>query len=116
LSQAVEKSFIDGNPLHHLPSASDVNVPPNDPHVSLIFVVDGSTFTSMAPQLRHNVFRQRHILISKSNALPCLTFNEHGLEELGDLLEPILIHGQSNTPLKNLMLIDAYQGAQLEDA
>ena len=55
-------SYVDNKPLHHLDAARSLEFNPDG---SSIFVVDHETFNKMDPLVIQNIFRERHILVTR---------------------------------------------------
>jgi hypothetical protein len=83
----IEELYEDGKPLHHLPSAREVDYDPKDPRISTIFIVDYERFKNMEAGVIQKIFRDRHILVvgaPNENA----GFDPASLRLVGDLDTP----------------------------
>ncbi|MDT7543775.1 MAG: hypothetical protein QOE33_3688 [Acidobacteriota bacterium] len=89
LQQNIESGYVDGKPLHHLPSARSVK---HLPDASSVFVVEHADFIAMTPGNIQNIFRDRHILVT---GVPQEEqhFDEESLSIFGDIDLPREING-----------------------
>jgi hypothetical protein len=81
---SVKSHYLDGTPLHHLPSASnpDLNDAADRPNRSSIFVISYPDFVAMPPLKLQQIFRHRHILVSDVPNPP-EEFSERNIAALG---------------------------------
>jgi hypothetical protein len=84
IHQAVESLYVNGRPLHHLPSARSVVYNPDDRNQSSIFVVEYADFCKMAAVVIQDIFSKRHILVIGC-PLPPEDFNCETLSHFGNL-------------------------------
>jgi hypothetical protein len=95
LQKNIESLYVNGQPLHHLPSARLVEFDPEaSSEFSLIFVVDYAQFVQLDPLVIQDIFRKRHILIT---GIPYEkeSFDEDSLSIFGDIDRPREITGAS---------------------
>jgi hypothetical protein len=88
----VESLYEQGRPLHHLPSASEVEF---DSEGSSIFVVSYQAYMQMDAQEIQNVFRDRHILVHGVPQQEPIEFDLEGLSTVGSLKQTRTVQGQS---------------------
>ncbi len=60
VQQLVESNYVQGQPRHHLPSASRVKL---EPGASMFFIVEYSEFCKLSPQDIQEIYRHRNIVI-----------------------------------------------------
>ena len=84
IQTSVQRTYKDGRPLHHLPSARSKEYSPD---ASSIFVIDASDFRQMSATEIQGIFRHRHILVL---GVPTedMEFDLEGLSSVGSLLLP----------------------------
>lgn len=83
----VRSKFINGQPPHWQPAASNPDLGPEA--VSSIFRVDCRKFNAMTPYQIQHVFRDRHILVTGVDNGRPVSFDAEGLETLADLDEKV---------------------------
>lgn len=90
---------VDGQPPHRRTSSSDKSFTGN----SRVFVVDCKDFNGMEPQLIHDIYRHRHILVTDVDSGKHVEFNARGLSMLAplDRVVPIQCQHFSNHPFIN---------------
>jgi len=91
IKDMIEKGYNQGTPKHLLPSARSLDF---DATASTIFVVPYTQFTGMQDKKIHEIFRNRHILVTGVPVAP-LAFDENGLSTLAPLHQKTLFQGES---------------------
>ena len=79
--EMVQANYVQGRPLHHLPTARSKTY---DPSGSSIFVTPWASFKAMSVKEIQDVFRHRHILVLDA-PVEQVKFDRDGLETLGSL-------------------------------
>jgi len=97
----VVSSYVDNKPLHHLDAAHSLEF---DPNGSSIFVVDHETFNKMDPSVIQNIFRERHILVTRVPHEE-QEFDEDSLLVFGDIDCPREITGVLFFFIQQIILI-----------
>lgn len=89
MQDGIESAYVDGRPLHHLPSAQSISL---EAQQSSVFVVDYIKFTQMTAYQIQSVFRDRHILVLNC-PVPAEEFSLKTLEQFGSLKKTIHVQG-----------------------
>jgi hypothetical protein len=92
IQSSIESLYVNGQPLHHLSSAREVNYDPLDSQQSCIFVVPFDDFTKMSAMTLQGIFKDRHILVVGAPASE-QPFGLESLLTLGPLKRVIQIQG-----------------------
>jgi hypothetical protein len=79
IQEATESHYINGRPLHHLPSVGEIS-----DGQSMIFVTEYSTFATMAPETIQAIFKRRHILVL-SCPLPSEDFQTNTMKKYANV-------------------------------
>jgi hypothetical protein len=85
----VERSYEKGVPKHHLETARSLQLSPN---ASSVFVVTWDDFLNIPSRQVQDIFRHRHILVTKT-PIPTLKFDEEGLSTLAPLQQKCFFQG-----------------------
>jgi hypothetical protein len=92
IQKSIESLYVDGRPLHHLPTARNFDFDPFDSHQSSVFVVDFPTFVKMSADALQDIFKDRHILVLNT-PMKEQEFGQESLLTLGPLNKVIQIQG-----------------------
>jgi hypothetical protein len=89
INQVVTSRFVNGSPLHRLPSARALEY---DPKGSSVFVCEWSDFQKHDAATVQRIFRDRHVLI-RNGPVEKVEFSLEGLEVLGSLSAEVNVQG-----------------------
>jgi hypothetical protein len=102
---SVEARYHDGRPLHHLPSARQLQF---DRNASAFFVVPYEDYLKLTPSQVQDIFCHRHILVYDVPTED-MEFDRDGLSSMGSLTQSMDVQGQFNilsrSPLSIVLLI-----------
>ena len=94
LQDAVESLYVDGKPMHHLPTARQEKWDEGDRIQSSIFVIDYPDLIHKDAKTLQKIFQHRHILVLNTPQQE-ETFSLMALSKLGRLDRIIEMQGKS---------------------
>jgi hypothetical protein len=100
----VEQGYVDGKPLHHLPSARDREWAQGQ---SRIFVVEYDEYSRMSTQEVQRIFRDRHILVINQPDRENGEFGLKALSMLGHLDADLEMQGEKELAHCSLFSYDS---------
>jgi hypothetical protein len=92
MQESIESNYVDGRPLHHLPSARFSAVDTAAAQSS-IFVVGYSDFMKLPPATIQEIFSHRHIMVL-GTPLQDEGFNLDTLDQFANIEQIISIQGE----------------------
>jgi hypothetical protein len=85
VQKAIASLYHDGKPLHHLPSAANLDPDRSSSTLSSFFVSTVSDFCKLKAEKVQEIFRHRHIVLRGSGSVSEDNFDVKNLEKLGSL-------------------------------
>jgi hypothetical protein len=83
MHEAVEASYVNGIPRHHLNYAREETFDPSNCNQSSVFIVEHAKFKTMSPQSIQEIFCHRHILVLNVASNAGGEFSFYALSQLG---------------------------------